>query len=306
MNHSEEKMHIRSNTSVAVRSGALHYGTADTVISPQVAVPAPPFSGRLDFLFGELTGILFIALSTVFIFVVPASLAKRGALKATMHRLIKRTLDVAGAAFGLILVAPLMVIVAVAIKLDTPGPVFYTQTRVGVNRRKRNRRYSQRVSVIDLRGRDRRREDYHGRPFEIIKFRTMVNDAEKLTGPVWATKHDQRVTRVGRVLRRTRLDEIPQFWSVLKGDMSLVGPRPERPTFVRYLCGEVEGYERRLEVKPGLTGLAQVENGYDSSMASVAEKVRFDLTYIRGWSIWTDVRILARTVVVVLTGKGAC
>lgn len=306
MNHPEEKMHIRSHTTAAVHSGVFQYGTADAVVSPRIALPEPQIAGRLNFLVGELTGILFIALSTVFVFVVPASLAKRGALNAAMHRLVKRSLDVVGAMIGLVLVAPIMVLVATAIKLDSAGPAFYTQTRVGVNRRKRSRRYSQRVSVIDLRGRDRRREDYCGRPFQIVKFRTMVRDAEKLTGPVWATKHDTRITRVGRVLRRTRLDEIPQFWSVLKGDMSLVGPRPERPTFVRYLRGEVEGYERRLEVKPGLTGLAQVENGYDSSMASVAEKVRFDLTYIRGWSIWTDVRILARTVVVVLTGKGAC
>ena len=104
----------------------------------------------------------------------------------------------------------------------------------------------------------------------------------------------------------TRMDELPQLWSILKGDMSLVGPRPERPMFVRDLCTKIEDYHHRLDVKPGLTGLAQVENGYDSSVASVAEKVKFDLQYIRGWSLLSDVRILLKTVVVVITGKGAC
>ncbi len=291
---------------MAVQAGVLRYGSADTIAAPPIALPSPLPTRRFNFLVGELSGILFITVSTLFIFVVPASLAKRGAIRVAMNRLIKRSLDIIGASVGLILSAPLMLAVAIAVKLDSRGPIFYTQTRVGVNRRKLDRRYCQFVSVSDRRGRDRRRDDYRGRPFEIIKFRTMVQDAEKLTGPVWAVKQDPRITRIGRILRKTRLDEVPQFWSVLKGDMSLVGPRPERPTFVRNLCQEVEGYERRLEVKPGLTGLAQVENGYDSSVASVAEKVRFDLTYIRGWSIWSDVRILARTVVVVLTGKGAC
>jgi lipopolysaccharide/colanic/teichoic acid biosynthesis glycosyltransferase len=224
-----------------------------------------------------------------------------------MNRFVKRTIDILGAVVGLVLAAPLMLITAVLIKLDSPGPVFYSQARIGVNRRRRDRRYCQRVdTAFDRRGRERRREDLHGRPFNIVKFRTMVRDAEKLTGPVWASKNDPRITRIGRILRKTRIDEIPQFWSVLKGDMSLVGPRPERPSFVRDLCAKVDGYHQRLDVKPGLTGLAQVENGYDSSLASVKEKVRFDLKYIRGWSIWTDVRILLKTVVVVVTGKGAC
>ena len=157
-----------------------------------------------------------------------------------------------------------------------------------------------------MRGRDRRRENYMGRPFQIIKFRTMIQNAEKHTGPVWATRDDARITRVGRVLRKTRLDEVPQFWSVLRGEMSLVGPRPERPIFVRELSGRVEDYHRRLEVKPGLTGLAQVENGYDSTVSSVTDKVRFDIKYISSWSVLTDMRILLKTVVVVVTGKGAC
>ena len=306
MNHPGEKLQIRSHTSVAVTEGVLRYGTADAVLTLPRPVQTTPAAGRLKFFVGEFTGILFIALSTLFIFVVPTSLAGRGALKGTMNRLIKRTLDIAGAAVGLLLASPLMLLAAIAVKLDSPGPVFYTQLRVGVNRRKANRRYCQKIGVADQRLRDRRREDYLGRPFEIVKFRTMIQDAEKQTGPVWATRNDARVTRVGRVLRQTRLDEVPQFWSVLKGDMSLVGPRPERPVFVRQLSERVEGYRRRLEVKPGLTGLAQVENGYDLSVTSVHDKVRFDIKYISSWSIWTDMRILLKTVVVVVTGKGAC
>ena len=306
MDQSNHKLQIRSHTSVLADPGVLRYGTADVVLAPSRPLPSPRVHGRLKFFVGEVTGVLFIGLSTLFVFVVPVSLSRRGALKFAMNRLIKRTLDIVGSAVGLALVSPVMLLVALAIKLDSPGPVFYTQLRVGVNRRRTNRRYCQKVSVAESRLRERRREDYLGRPFRMIKFRTMVQDAEKQTGPVWATKNDPRVTRLGRFLRKTRLDEVPQFWSVLKGDMSLVGPRPERPTFVRQLREKVDGYHRRLEVKPGLTGLAQVENGYDSSLDSVASKVRFDMKYISGWSLWTDVRILLKTVVVVVTGKGAC
>jgi lipopolysaccharide/colanic/teichoic acid biosynthesis glycosyltransferase len=306
LDHANEKLQIRSHTSVAVNPGILRYGTADAVLAPPRPLRTPAISWRLKFFVGELTGVLFIMLSTLFIFLVPASLAGQGALRAAMNRLIKRTLDVIGATVGLVLVAPVMFLVAVAVKLDSPGPVFYTQLRVGVNRRRSDRRYCQRVGIDEQRGRDRRRDNYMGRPFQIIKFRTMIHDAEKQTGPVWATKNDPRITRLGRILRKTRLDEVPQFWSVLKGDMSLVGPRPERPTFVRQLCEKVEDYHRRLEVKPGLTGLAQVENGYDSSVTSVTDKVRFDIKYISSWSIWADMRILLKTVAVVVTGKGAC
>jgi lipopolysaccharide/colanic/teichoic acid biosynthesis glycosyltransferase len=305
VNSANEKMSVRNQSTVAVDSALLGYGTVDSVLARPRPLAAPP-RRKVRFFVGELSGLLFIILSTVYIFMVPTALAKPGAIRAVMNRVIKRTIDIIGASVGLILAGPLMLLVAMAVKLDSAGPVFYAQMRVGVNRRKRGRRYCQRVGAKDVRQRDRRREDYRGRPFRMIKFRTMVKDAEKKTGPVWATKNDPRITRLGRILRKTRLDEIPQFWSILKGDMSLVGPRPERPSFVLDLCTKVDNYQRRLEVKPGLTGLAQVENGYDSSVASVAEKVRFDLKYIRGWTVWTDVRILLKTVVVVLTGRGAC
>lgn len=211
-----------------------------------------------------------------------------------------------GAGLGLLLTSPLFVILPILIKLDSHGQVFYRQVRVGVNRRKGERRQHNSTCTTDRRLRDRRRVNLMGKPFRVIKFRTMVQDAEKMCGPVWATRDDHRITRVGKVLRKTRLDEIPQFMNVLKGDMSLVGPRPERPNFVCDLAVKVNDYNRRLSMKPGLTGLAQIENGYDSSVATVSQKVQLDLEYIRNWSIWTDIKILLRTVVVVITGKGAC
>jgi lipopolysaccharide/colanic/teichoic acid biosynthesis glycosyltransferase len=217
---------------------------------------------------------------------------------------VKRSLDIIGAALGLLLCAPFFVILPILIKLDSPGPVFYMQDRIGHNRRRRQRRETD-GSSLGRSGRDRRRIDLKGRPFQVIKFRTMVVDAEKKCGPVWATRNDPRVTRLGRLLRKTRLDEIPQFVNVLLGHMSLVGPRPERPHFVEDLSGKVENYVLRLQVKPGLTGLAQIENGYDSSMSAVVRKVHYDLEYIRNWSIWQDVKILFRTIGVVITGKGA-
>lgn len=250
-------------------------------------------------------GILFVALSTVFIFALPAYLSRPAKAKAMLGRAFKRLMDIVGAIVGLILTTPVWLILPIIIKLDSPGPVFYSQLRVGINRRKKNRRFHQKSDVIDKRGRDRRREDCFGRPFMVHKFRTMVANAEKSTGPVWAAKNDCRITRIGAFLRKTRIDEIPQFINVLKGDMSLVGPRPERPTFVSDLSGKVAGYTDRLQVKPGLTGLAQVEGGYDTSLSSVAEKVKYDLEYINNWSIWTDIKIMLKTVMVVLTGRGA-
>ncbi len=225
-------------------------------------------------------------------------------LQTRLGSFFKRSIDIVGALVGVILASPLFVILPIVIKLDSPGPVFYRQSRVGHNRRRGERRSSD-GSRMGRSLRDRRRSDLLGRPFSVIKFRTMVADAERKCGPVWATRNDPRITRLGRFLRKTRMDEMPQFINVLTGDMSLVGPRPERPMFVRELCSQVEDYDKRLTVKPGLTGLAQVENGYDCSVTSVVRKVHYDLEYIRTWSLWQDVKILMKTVVVVVTGKGA-
>jgi lipopolysaccharide/colanic/teichoic acid biosynthesis glycosyltransferase len=219
--------------------------------------------------------------------------------------LIKVSVDFLGALVGLILLIPLFLIVAILIKLDSPGPVFYTQLRVGRNRRRNDRRQADCRVSADRRNRDRRRENAHGKPFDVIKFRTMVDKAEKKCGPIWATKNDPRITRVGAFLRKTRVDEFPQLINVLKGDMSLIGPRPERPVFVSELSTKVDRYTERLQVKPGITGLAQVENGYDSSIDSVKNKVALDLSYINRWSLWQDFKIILKTISVVITGKGA-
>lgn len=221
-----------------------------------------------------------------------------------LSRMIKRIIDITGAIVGLILTLPFFIFLPILIKLDSPGPVFYFQTRVGHNRRRSTRREAG-VSSLGRTGRDRRRHDVKGQMFPVIKFRTMVADAEKKCGPVWAINNDPRITRLGAFLRKTRLDEIPQYFNVLRGQMSLVGPRPERPVFVEELSSQVENYEMRLEVKPGITGLAQIESGYDSSVSSVARKVHYDLEYIRNWSFLQDIKIMLKTVVVVVTGKGA-
>ncbi|MCK4631876.1 MAG: sugar transferase [candidate division Zixibacteria bacterium] len=262
---------------------------------------------QFSFLFSEyFKGILFVALCAFFIFVVPTFVAKPAVLRQMISRGLKRTFDIIGSIVGLILTLPLWIVLPVLIKLDSPGPVFYSQVRVGVDRRKRDRRYHQKTDAGEKRNRDRRRENNFGKLFRVIKFRTMVANAETRTGPVWATRGDARITRLGAILRKTRIDEIPQFINILIGDMSLVGPRPERPTFVKDLSEKVDQYSRRLEVKPGLTGLAQVESGYDSSVVTVAEKVKYDLEYIDNWTIWNDIRIILKTVIVVFTGKGAC
>ncbi len=176
-----------------------------------------------------------------------------------------------------LLFLPSWLLIALAIKLDSRGPVLYSQERVGKK----------------------------GKIFRIFKFRSMHVDAEKLTGPQLATANDPRITRVGRFLRKTRLDELPQLINVIKGDMSLIGPRPERPYFVEKYRREIPFYINRLEVKPGLTGLAQVETGYDESIDDVRIKLKYDLQYIEQRdSIPLNIRILFKTLWVVLTAKG--
>ena len=220
-------------------------------------------------------------------------------------RIIKRLFDVVGAILGIILTLPLWLIITVLIKMDSQGPVFYSQTRVGRNLRRNRRRTSSQDSVGNSRSRERRRDNCFGRTFNLFKFRTMIHDAEKESGPVWAKPNDKRVTRFGAFLRKMRFDELPQFLNVLSGEMSLVGPRPERPAFVTDLTDRIDGYSMRLIVKPGITGLAQIKGGYDSSEATVTMKLGYDLNYIKTWSIWLDIVILFKTVKVVLSGKGA-
>ncbi len=298
-----------TNTSVAINSAEFQYGSAvGARRTAEWSNNKVTFGDSVLFYFGEyITGIFFVFAVFCFTFIVPAAIAKPGKIISNMiDKLSKKALDVMGALLGLILASPLFLIVPILIKLDSRGPIFYTQDRVGVNRRKRNRRAFRADVARNNRSEDRRSQDLFGKPFKVIKFRTMVNDAEVKSGPIWATKNDVRITRLGRFMRKTRIDEVPQLINVLMGDMSLVGPRPERPFFVRDLSEKVPGYKIRLRVKPGITGLAQVNNGYDSSLESVMDKVKNDITYIRTWTIFSDLKILMKTVLVVITGKGAC
>jgi sugar transferase (PEP-CTERM system associated) len=191
-------------------------------------------------------------------------------------RVVKRFVDIVLAAIGLVVAAPLMLLTAIAVWLDSPGPVLYRQVRVGEN----------------------------DRLFTLCKFRSMRRDAER-GKPIWATNNDNRVTRVGRVIRLTRLDELPQLLNVLRGDMSFVGPRPERPYFVQRLAADIPFYAERHAVKPGITGWAQVKYGYGSSVEDAMEKLRYDLYYIKHLSIGFDLTIVIDTVKVILCARGA-
>ena len=189
---------------------------------------------------------------------------------------LKRLIDFVVSFVVLVVGLPVWVLIAVVIRLTSPGPAIYRQRRIGQK----------------------------GKEFTMYKFRTMREDAEAATGPVWATEDDPRYTAVGRWLRKTRIDEVPQFFNVLKGDMSLVGPRPERPFFVEKLAKEIPLYSRRHRVKPGITGWAQVKWKYDSSLEDVQQKVKYDLFYIENMSLRRDLQILFRTVYTALRGSG--
>jgi lipopolysaccharide/colanic/teichoic acid biosynthesis glycosyltransferase len=206
---------------------------------------------------------------------------------------VRRRLNVAVAALGLVIAAPLMLLAAIAIKLDSRGPVVFRQKRVGLDRRGDRGPGSE----------NRRREaDIGGRVFTMYKFRTMTHQA---TGGEerWATREDQRVTRVGRFLRATRIDELPQLFNVLRGDMNIVGPRPEQPTIFQELRREVGEYQERQKVLPGITGWAQVNLGYDTSIEDVRKKVELDLEYIQRRSASQDLAIMAKTMPVMVFRK---
>jgi sugar transferase (PEP-CTERM system associated) len=191
--------------------------------------------------------------------------------------MVRRVLSVIISLLGLILTLPLFPLIMLAIRLDSKGPVFYTQTRMGKA----------------------------GRLFKVVKFRTMRHDAEAANGPQWAGNHDPRVTRVGKFLRTTRLDEIPQLWCVLKGDMAFVGPRPERPEFIEMLSKEIRFYGVRHMVRPGVTGWAQIKYKYGSTIDDAREKLQYDLFYIKNASIGLDLLIMFQTVKTVLLRRGA-
>jgi len=226
-------------------------------------------------------------------------------IQSTMK--FKRFIDIAISVVALILLSPILLIAAIAIKLESSGPVFFTQERIGINRRRRPDRRKYSISVPENRrsGKDRRRTIKPGKPFKIYKLRTMYVDAEK-NGPALSFDGDPRITKVGRLLRLTRIDEIPQFINVIKGDMSIIGPRPERAFYISRVSREIPAFPLRLYVKPGITGLAQVENGYTNTVDQMKEKLFYDLKYIANLSVWQEIKIALKTFYVILTGKGAC
>lgn len=223
------------------------------------------------------------------------------------YQRIERLVNFVLASLALIVAAPLMFVIAIAIKLTSQGPVFYRQPRVGYNRRGL-RLHSRRRS--DARWHlwarflaqhdDLRAQDFGGQVFMIYKFRTMCESAEKDTGAVWAVQNDSRSTPIGCLLRKFRLDELPQLLNVIKGDMNIVGPRPERPSIFAQLSKEIEEYPLRQRTKPGITGWAQIHLFYDSCVEDVRKKVRYDLEYLRQKSIVRDLAIMAKTLPSVL------
>ena len=200
-----------------------------------------------------------------------------------------RVVNVIIAFIGLVVASPLMIVVALLVRLTSRGPALYSQTRVGVDRRYKR-------SDTD----DRRVNDQGGKPFEMYKFRSMVTDAEADGRAVWAERKDPRVTPIGRVLRKTRLDELPQLYNVIRGDMNIVGPRPERPTIFAELRQNIPQYHMRQRVRPGITGWAQVNQAYDACLDDVRQKVSYDLEYIQRRSVREDLRIMSMTIPVML------
>ncbi len=207
----------------------------------------------------------------------PHLLLAQTASQSKTGELAKRVLDITTSGLLLLLAAPLMLVTAIAVKLESPGPVFYSQERTGLN----------------------------GRPFPVTKFRSMRADAEKKSGPVWAQKNDARITRIGKWLRKLRIDEIPQLWAVIRGDMSLVGPRPERPFFVDELSKAIANYNQRHLVKPGVTGWAQINHSYGNTDDDAFIKLQYDLYYVQNQTVALDVAVILRTVKVVVLQKGA-
>ncbi len=197
-------------------------------------------------------------------------------LMPAWERRVKRLIDVLFSSLVLIISLPILLLVAIAIKIDSHGPVLYNQERVGRN----------------------------GKIFRIHKFRSMYRDAESMTGPVWAGKNDPRITRIGNILRKLRLDELPQLINVLRGEMSLIGPRPERPYFVEQLKTKIPYYTRRLRIRPGITGWAQIKHDYDQTVDDVRKKIQYDLFYLENMSLRMDLKIILNTIYTMLSGKG--
>ena len=200
-----------------------------------------------------------------------------GFVKSKVSRAVKRLVGLLLSTLMLVLLSPLLLLVAIAIKLDSPGAALFSQERVGE----------------------------YGKTYTLHKFRSMRADAEKECGPVWASEEDPRVTRMGKIIRKLRIDELPQLWNVFKGDMSFVGPRPERPVFVEKLKKIIPYYNERFSVKPGVTGWAQIKYPYGASEEDALQKLKYDLYYIKNMSLVMDLIVIFHTAKIVLLGRGA-
>jgi lipopolysaccharide/colanic/teichoic acid biosynthesis glycosyltransferase len=211
---------------------------------------------------------------------------------------VSRLLNVAIASVALVLVSPIIALFALLVRLTSRGPIFYTQVRIGIDKR-----WMRGDSDVPE---DQRWRDLGGRAFTIYKFRSMYVDAESRSGAVWAKKGDSRITPIGKLMRKSRIDELPQLINVIRNDMNIVGPRPERPSIFARLCEDIEEYPIRQRAKPGITGLAQINHRYDQTLEDVRTKVHYDLQYLQRQSLAEDVRIMAATLPVMLFGKGAC
>lgn len=222
--------------------------------------------GVYDYIFGSVrvTHVLGAPLIEIFPQIIP-----------TWQAFLKRAIDIGFSAVALVLLAPLYLLLAILVKTDSEGPIFFRQERIG-------------------RG---------GKPFKIIKFRTMYVDAEKM-GPALSSDHDPRITKVGKFLRKTRLDEFPQFWNVLIGDMSLVGPRPERQFYIDQIVKKAPHYKHLHKVRPGITSWGQVKYGYAENVDQMVERLKFDILYIENMSLGLDLKIILYTVVVIVEGRG--
>jgi lipopolysaccharide/colanic/teichoic acid biosynthesis glycosyltransferase len=265
------------------------------------------WSARWQKLRGELfISPFFLLGSLAIILVVPEKLVKK--ITAPFTKIFwdnfgKRAFDFAGAVGGFVFSSIFFLVVPVLIKLDSKGPIFYGQQRAGLNYRRRDRRQVNIKVAHERRVGERRKEDLFGRPFTVYKFRTMRVDAEKASGAVWAQKDDPRTTRIGRILRFIHLDEIPQFFNVLCGEMSLVGPRPERPQIMAKLVEDIPRFPDRLQVKPGITGVAQIYCGYDATIDDAREKLRYDLMYVENSTLKNDVEIMLKTLWMIINGR---
>jgi lipopolysaccharide/colanic/teichoic acid biosynthesis glycosyltransferase len=282
---------------------------AHAAASPMRVPQMPAIHARVwQKLKGEwLIAPFFLFSSLAIILLVPEKLVKKITAPFTnanfWDQFGKRALDFAGALSGFILSSIFFIVVPIFIKMDSKGPIFYGQQRAGLNYRKRDRRQVNIAVAHDRRSGERRREDLFGRPFTVYKFRTMKIDAEKQSGAVWAQKDDPRVTRMGRILRFIHVDEIPQFFNVLCGEMSLVGPRPERPQIMNNLIREIPRFPERLQVKPGITGIAQIYCGYDATIDDAREKLRYDLMYVENSTFKYDVEIMLKTLWMIINGR---